>query len=137
MDNLKKEIEKVAKEYTTKLRRLVPQDTGNLANSINYIITDDGFEVDAPEYLDFIDKGVNGVKTSVGSIYSYTLKKPPIKKLQGWAKRKGLNVWALQNSIYNNGIRPQKFITKADTEIDFNRIVEAYNKDIDSMFDDL
>ncbi len=137
MDNLKREIEAVAKDYVDKIRQLVPKDTGKLANSISYIITEDGFEVNAPEYLDYLDKGINGIKNQHGSIYSYTLKKPPISKLQGFANRKGINVYALQNSIYNKGIRPKRFLSKADTEIDVNRIVEAYNKDIDSMFDDL
>lgn len=137
MNNLKREIQRVAEEYTTKLRRLVPQESGALKNSINYNLTENGFEVDALEYLDYLDKGVNGINNRVGSIYSYTTKKPPIGSLKGWANRKGINVWALQNSIYNNGIRPRNFLGQADTEIDINAIVEAYSKDIDDMFNDL
>jgi hypothetical protein len=94
--------------------------------------------IDAFEYLYYQDKGVNGVKKSRGSEYSYTNKKPKItKSLRDWSKKRGLNVWAVQTSIYNKGIPAKNFITKADTAVDFSEITEAYSKDIEEqMFQD-
>lgn len=135
LTNLQRVINKVANEYVTKLKSVTPSDEGKLKNSIKAIITDEGFDIDAFDYLYFLDKGVNGVKRSVGSIYSYALKKPPINKLQGWADRKGINVYAVQNSLYNNGLRPRRFISKADTAINIDEITEAYSQDVDKMFD--
>lgn len=134
LTNLQRAINKVANEYVAKLKSVTPTDEGKLKNSIKAVITDEGFSVDAFDYLYFLDKGVNGVKNKVGSIYSYSLKKPPINQIKSWANRRGLNEWAVQNSIYNNGIRPRRFISKADTAINIEEITQAYNQDIDKMF---
>lgn len=135
LKNYNKVIEDFAKGYVEKIRKLAPKDTGSLQNSIKYIITEDGFEVDALPYLDYLDKGIEGaIEKNFTSIYSYTTKKPPIKKLKPWAKKRGINVWALQNSIYRKGIKPRKFLTKADSQIDINLLVNAYSTDIDNMF---
>jgi len=133
LNNLQAEIEKSAKKVVKKIRLYVPTDQGDLRKSVKYVITDDGFEVDALPYLDYIDKGVNGIKKSVGSIYSYTLKKPPIKSLKGWSKRKGLNPYAVQNSLYYNGLKPKRFLRKADEEFDVDSLVVAYGKDIEEQ----
>ena len=134
--NLHKSIVKVAEQYTKKLKSVAPTDTEALKNSITYKANDEGFVIDAFDYLYYQDKGVNGVKKSRGSEYSYTNKKPKItKSLRDWSKKRGLNVWAVQTSIYNKGIPAKNFITKADTAVDFSEITEAYSKDIDKMFD--
>jgi hypothetical protein len=133
LNNLQAEIEKSAKKVVKKIRLYAPTDQGDLRKSVKYVITDDGFEVDALPYLDYVDKGVNGIKKSVGSIYSYTLKKPPIKSLKGWSKRKGLNPYAVQNSLYYNGLKPKRFLRKADEEFDVDSLVVAYGKDIEEQ----
>jgi hypothetical protein len=133
LNNLQAEIEKSAKKVVKKIRLYAPTDQGDLRKSVKYVITNDGFEVDALPYLDFVDKGVNGIKNSVGSIYSYTLKKPPIKSLKGWSKRKGLNPYAVQNSLYYNGLKPKRFLRKADEEFDVDSLVVAYGKDIEEQ----
>ena len=133
LNNLQAEIEKSAKKVVKKIKIDAPTDQGDLRKSVKYVITDDGFEVDALPYLDYIDKGVNGIKKNVGSIYSYTLKKPPIKSLKGWSKRKGLNPYAVQNSLYYNGLKPKRFLRKADKEFDVDSLVVAYGKDIEEQ----
>jgi len=133
LTNLQAEIEKSAKKVVKKIRLYAPTDQGDLRKSVKYVITDDGFEVDALPYLDYVDKGVNGIKKSVGSIYSYTLKKPPIKSLKGWSKRKGLNPYAVQNSLYYNGLKPKRFLRKADEEFDVDSLIIAYGKDIEEQ----
>ena len=133
LNNLQAEIEKSAKKVVKKIKLYAPTDQGDLRKSVKYVITDDGFEVDALPYLDYIDKGINGIKKNVGSIYSYTLKKPPIKSLKGWSKRKGLNPYAVQNSLYYNGLKPKRFLRKADEEFDVDSLVVAYGKDIEEQ----
>jgi hypothetical protein len=133
LTNLQAEIEKSAKKVVKKIKIDAPTDQGDSRKSVKYVITDDGFEVDALHYLDYIDKGINGIKKNVGSIYSYTLKKPPIKSLKGWSKRKGLNPYAVQNSLYYNGLKPKRFLRKVDKEFDVDSILVAYGKDIEEQ----
>lgn len=133
LNNFQAEIEKTAKKVVKKIKLHVPKDSGQLSKSIKYKLTNDGFEVDALEYIDYVDKGVNGIRNNVGSIYSYTLKKPPISSLRGWAKRKGINPYAVQNSLYNNGLKPKHFLRKADEDFSIEDLTEAYGKDIEEM----
>lgn len=134
LKNLQAEIKKTADQYIKKLRLYAPNDTGDLRKSIRAKITNDGFEVDALPYLDFVDKGVNGIKNSVGSIYSYTTKKPRIDSLKAWSKKRGLNPYAVQNSLYYNGLKPKHFLRKIDMEFSIDNLVDAYSKDVDEMF---
>ena len=87
--------------------------SGKLLESINGSVEfDDGewnFFLDMEEYGEFIDEGVNGTEKSWGSRFSYTTKKPPINKIKSWASSKGLNPWAVQQSIFKKGIKPVKF----------------------------
>lgn len=132
--NLQRSIQEVADEYIAKLKSVTPTDTGGLKKSIKAIVNDEGFTVDSFEYLNFLDEGVDGTEVTYGSKFSYAIKKPPIKSLKAWSKKRGLNVWAVQNSLFRKGIRPRRFIRKADTQVDFNKISDAYNKDIDEFF---
>jgi len=134
LENLQRSIQKVADEYVSKLKKHTPKDSGALKKSIKALVNDEGFEVDSFEYLDYLDKGVDGTENTYGSKYSYGLKKPPIKSLREWSNKRGLNVWAVQNSLYKKGLKPRNFISKADTQVDFNEITEAYSKDIDEQF---
>ena len=83
--------------------------SGKLLNSIDIEITETDDEINiavlAEDYLEFIDEGVNGTERNNGSKYSYKSKKPPIKEISLWAKSKGLNPYAVQNSIYTKGIK--------------------------------
>lgn len=133
-------IENIAEKTVKKVRLYAPVFSGNLRKSIKtkYVMNEDntfiqGFEVDALPYLDIVDKGINGIYKSQGSPYSYTLKKPPIKELTPWAKKKGWNVYALQNHLYYNGMKPKHFLRKADIDFDVNELVDYYNRDMDVM----
>lgn len=133
LKNLQAEVEKTAKKVVKKIRLYAPTNQGDLRKSVKYKLTDDGFVIDALDYLDYVDKGVNGIRRNVGSIYSYRLKKPPIKSLKGWSKRKGLNPYAVQNSLYYNGLKPKRFLRKADESFDVGSLVTAYGKDIEEQ----
>jgi hypothetical protein len=108
---------KAFKEYATylanQLKSRVPKDSGELRKSITVDWDSDGFEIDMADYATFVDKGVNGTGKNRGSEYSFKKKMPPISALKGFAKRKGLNVYALQKSIFKNGIKGTGFIEKS------------------------
>jgi hypothetical protein len=111
------------------LKDNAPINTGKLAESINSEVGFDAngnvdLDITMNEYGLFINAGVNGVTISRGSIYSYRDKKPPISALQGWAKSKGINVYALQNSIYNKGIQKQPFIDESVSDVNVVRMAD-------------
>ena len=117
---------------------------GNLYKNLNSKVTDieNGVKVvfDMPDYGEFQDKGVDGVKKKYGAksydgrSLSYTDKMPPPSKLDKWIVRKGIaprnkkgqfkgrtisNVgfaksiqFLIARGIFINGIRPSLFFTK-------------------------
>lgn len=98
-----------------------------------------GLNLMIPKYGLYIDQGVNGTKKSHGSPFSYKSKKPPFAALLPWAKlrvnrtvkyspvskgevkdnrladerRLKSLVFAIRNKIFNFGIKPTKFFSKA------------------------
>lgn len=87
-------------------KKLAPKFDGLLANTITH-------EVDpAPIPMHTI--------VGVGSRYAKYVhagrkpgKMPPVKALERWAKKKGLNAWAVAKSIEKKGIKPKPFLTDA------------------------
>jgi len=126
MDNiLKKEIDDFMKILINKIKQKVPKHTGSLFNSISYIIKGNNVSILMEYYGKFVDQGVSGVKYKYNTPFSYKDKKPPILAIKPWAKSKNINPFALQNSIYYKGIRPQNF---------FKSIYEDYmNDSIDEL----
>jgi len=103
------------------------KDSGKLSNDINIKFNekDLNLELESPYYLKFLDEGVSGVKQKYNTPYSYKNKKPPIKDLSPWAKSKRINVWALQSSIYNKGLKPRRIFD------------EPLNKEINTFGDNV
>ena len=114
---------------------------GALYNSISYDLEEEakGFLVDflMEDYGIFVDEGVKGANPSLikGGVqkaplskFKYTNKMPPMKILANWAKNKNIRFrnakgqyqkgnnrsmgFALQKSIYAQGLRGNKFFTK-------------------------
>lgn len=99
----------------------------NLARSMNYSVrlTQNGwqFQLFFDEYGNYLDEGVQGKggkkasggswrNKGGGSKFRFRDKKPPIRdrtdptrSLETWAKPKGLNVWAVSESIFRQGIK--------------------------------
>lgn len=121
MDNLnqKKTIQQFANDLVKTLKNKVPKSSGNLAKSISADIDDTSVGIDALEYIKIVDKGISGKKNKRNTPFGFKNKKPPIKDLEGFAKKKGINVWALQKSIFNNGFKGKNFIEPTlDNEVD-------------------
>lgn len=83
------------------------------------------FTINMEDYGEFIDQGVNGIKKSWGSKFSYSNKKPPIDKIKPWAMSKGLNPFAVQTNIFKNGIKPTKFFENA-YESEYDKFLETF-----------
>ena len=99
-------------------------------------------------YGEYLDKGVKGTKEGKSlANYKYTTKKPPVKFLRTWLKRKtgkfrskDLNsrAFAVQNIIYQRGIKPTEFFSKP-FEREFKKLpeelIEAYGLDVEQFMD--
>jgi len=107
-------------------------------------------EFSMEDYMVFQDKGVSGKKRKFNTPFSYTNKRPPARVFDRWSIRRGLAPrdkqgrflsrkslgFILANHIFNQGIEPSLFFTKA-FEAEFknlpDEIVEAYGLDIDKF----
>lgn len=125
-------LQQYINEVVPLLQKRSPKSSGNLSNSISGEIDNAGdtlgLSISMLSYGDFVNKGVNGVKNSVGSIYSFKDKMPPISSFSQYD-----NPFAIAKSIYNKGIRPSLFIdnTITDQSVDelANRLAEAVWQD--------
>jgi hypothetical protein len=121
-------LQQYINEIVPLLKTRSPKNSGALNNSISGELDNAGdtlgLSISMLSYGDFVNKGVNGVKNSVGSIYSFKDKMPPISGLKGYG-----NPYAVAKSIYNKGIKPTLFIdnTATDQSIDelANNLAEA------------
>jgi hypothetical protein len=123
--NQHKSIVNFFDSFVRELKQDAPKNTGELEKSISYDINDDKIEVEMLAYGNLLEEGINGTERNVGSIYSFTDKKPPISAISDYAKSIGANPYALQNSIFKKGIRPKRFI-KPNLDENINNFVDQY-----------
>lgn len=96
------------------------------------------------EYGEFVDKGVSGKKRKYKTPYAYKTKQPPSKVFEKWIKIRGIKgrdkktgrfistkslSFLIARSIYNKGLKPSLFFTKA-----FNKHYKKLNKDLVESF---
>jgi tRNA uridine 5-carbamoylmethylation protein Kti12 len=134
MINLSQTLQQFANELVQELKQNAPKNTGALSNSIKTIVTDDSLSIEMAGYADFVNKGINGKENNRGSIYSFRNKKPPISSISSYAKSIGANPYALQKSIYKNGIKPSLFI---DNTITDKKIDELADKLINNIIQNI
>ena len=108
-------------------------DTGNLRQSVQMPVKFFGTKFVATlfmaDYYDYINKGVQGTETVRSDTpYSFRVKKPPLFK--EWAYRKGLNPFAVQQSVFKKGIRKRPFWDKAYNTITQGDIFELLKRDL-------
>jgi len=108
--NRRKTIQDFAKELENKIKSRVPKNTGNLSKSVTGKVDGEDIDIMSLPYLLIVDKGISGKNKRRNTPFGFKNKKPPIKDLIGFAKRKRINVWALQNSIFKNGFRGKNFV---------------------------
>ena len=107
-----------------------------LYNSLQYklFVGENSFSLsfDMEDYGDFQDKGVKGAggtrkstspfnrRNNKGKIwkqkapnspFAYKDKKPPVSAFKDWAQSKGLNPFAVRESVFRQGITPTKFFS--------------------------
>lgn len=100
------------------LKANTPKASGNLVNSYNGLWDINGVQIEGMDYFKFIERGVNGTETSYGSPYSFSKKMIPISTIQSYAKSRGINVYALQRSIFKKGIRPKNITNNLNNKLD-------------------
>lgn len=126
--------------------------SGDLYDSLDYDLKINKNSIEADllmeDYGDFIDKGVQGTREGRSLAgYRYTDKKPPMRFLRTWAKRKtnvfrtrndDSRAFAIQNVVYLRGITPTQFYSKPFEE-EFKKlpdeIVEAYGLDVEDFIE--
>lgn len=154
--NVENELERffirVIQQSRTNLTKGNNNASKDLYNSLDYDINIGKNSIDADflmeDYGDFIDKGVRG-KESGRSLagYRYTTKKPPVRFLRTWLKRKTnkfrsrdltSRAYAVQNVIYKRGIKPTQFFSRP-FEREFKRLpdelIEAYGLDVEDFME--
>jgi hypothetical protein len=99
------------------------------------------------DYYDYINQGVQGaggkiksgknkgkdwVVISQNSDYKYSTKPPPLKKggLKYWSESKGLNPFAVRESIFKKGIKANHFWDKAYNNITTGTIFNELENDL-------
>ena len=131
-DNLHRSIKDLAQSVENDLRKVVPKKTGNLANSIKSDASEEGFSISALTYISYIDKGVSGTERKFNTPFSFKDKMPPASSFKAPTMS---GQFAIAHSIFKKGIRPQNFLNNLD--IDFDKVVEGFSKDIDQEIDNI
>jgi len=110
---------------------------GNLRQSINMPVKIFGTSFVATlsmlDYYDYINQGVKGTESgqrAPGSPYSYTKLKPPVSALKEWSYLKGLNPFAVRESIFKKGVKANHFWDKAYNNITTGTIFNELENDL-------
>jgi hypothetical protein len=104
------------------------------------------------DYGTFQDKGVSGTQKKYNTPFSYKSKKPPLKPITDWVKKRRFQfrkdngkfmsyqstAFLVRNGIFKNGIKPSLFFTKP-FEKAFERLpdelIEAYGLDVEKFLE--
>lgn len=133
----------IVKDAKANLEKSGKVDTGNLKDTLKNMgakVSKNSIEIGIMmlPYGAFVDKGVKGVggvrkQTSTfkktnnkgklwkqkgkGSPYSFKEgKKPSVKHFVEWSNKRGLSPYAVRESVYRQGIEPNRFLEKAVKE---------------------
>lgn len=145
-------IEVWGKEFEEQLKHSL--DTEGLSDSklkeqIRFEVTKErnGFRFGLyfPEYGNYIDEGVKGAggvrrttskfrstnnkgkmwrQNAPQSRFSFKTKKPPIDALRTWSRKRGLNVFAVQEVVFRQGIKPKSWFSDIVNEDYTKNLIE-------------
>ena len=131
IERLRKSLDERASSGTSQMLRqsIEPQAIQTTDNGLSV-------EIVMEDYYKFIDEGVQGVggeKKSGGifeqvapnSPFSYKQEnKPSVKHFEQWANGKGLNPFAVRESVFRKGIKPNLFYSDVMTEQWIDELVD-------------
>lgn len=114
--------------------------SGNLRQSVNYNVKIFGesftTELYLDKYYDFINKGVQGIREARDDTpYSYKQLPPPTYEggaLQRWCETKGMNVFAVSQSIFQRGLKGRKYFDRVTDDVKNGEIHELLFSDLKS-----
>lgn len=136
-------LSKQNKSYEKKLYNSLDAEIEVSANSFRIAFLMEDYGV-------FQDQGVSGTKRKYNTPFSYKSKRPPLKPIEDWVKRRGFQfrtesgkfmsykstAFLITRGIFKNGIKPSLFFTKP-FEKAFERLpdelVEAYGLDVEQF----
>ena len=152
--NVEAEFDKFFKAVIAESRQNLKfnKASGALSKSLNYDVTENKNSITASflmeDYGDFIDKGVRGTESGRSLAgYRYTDKKPPVKFLRTWLKRKSgrfrsrnltSDAFRVQNIVYRKGIKPTEFYSKPFEKYFKTlpeEIIDAYGLDVEDFME--
>jgi hypothetical protein len=132
----------IQKELRESLNKKGSENTAVLGESIIFDIEFLGsaylFELKMEKYGDFIDEGVEGVggNKSDGTSYErvqtsgrFSFKqdrKPPL--FQQWAQKRGVNAFAVRESIFRKGIKANNWYSEVMDDRKFTELVKRIEK---------
>lgn len=154
--NLKKALNDFGTDVVSRSKRnfRAKSASGRGINSVDFDLdifkNSFALEFSMEDYMVFQDKGVSGKKRKFNTPFRYTNKRPPARVFDRWSIRRGLAPrdkqgkflsrkslgFALATHIFNQGIKPTLFFTKAFNAEFKNlpeELVEAYGLDVDKF----
>jgi hypothetical protein len=155
-ENLRKVLNKygasVVAEMKTRLQNQGKVASRKLLKSLKYDLSETLEDIElnfyAEDYYIFVDKGVNGYQSRVGSPYSFkpkngqgTGKSKLIPALKKWCRTKGIPegaAFAIRRNIWKFGIKPTQFwsiSTKRREKQLFKDIEKAQQADLQAQLD--
>jgi hypothetical protein len=128
-----KSIKDYLGDFETELKSKAPKHTGKLARSISVDFIPNGteafsVELSIADYGYFQDEGVNGIRKSWGSPYSYKGQMPPAGAFADYTNSISER-FAIARSVYYNGIKPKHFIQPVVNRAE-KKIADLSTKDI-------
>lgn len=112
-------LEKIGAEIVELIRKKIVDEkidvTGNLKNSVDFIINENKIEIIMAEYGKYVE---NGTKP-------HNINREGVEKIKIWAKSKNISPWGVITNIRLYGTKPHPFLSKIEnTEID--NIIKKY-----------
>lgn len=123
LTNTIKAVNELATGIIFSIKKAMPSDTEKLRRSVNYKLKqkNENFVITI-RYLKYGDYIETGTKPHYA----------PMSALKKWAKRKGLNPWAVQQSIAKKGTKPHPWKYSIDEALNkyIKGVIEGYKLDV-------
>lgn len=156
LQNFGNELQELLRESLR--RKITNFTSKQLEQSIVFDIDRDGqtyrFELKMADYWKFVEEGVQGASAQGGeyatrktkslftgepagtpfknkapeSMFKFTDKAPPIDLLRTWASAAGLNVYAVQQGVFRQGIAPKHFYGEIVNPELINELIDDLEK---------